>query len=409
MEADPFPSLYFRSHPLRRSLNREFTIIYCFTSKLIAVIAENARRHALTDFLPLEGTDYIEFYVGNAKQAAHFYKTAFGFQSLAYAGPETGRKDVASYAVRQNKLTFVFTTPLRSGNAMADHIYRHGDGVKVLALRVADARKAWTDTTSRGAQSYQEPVASRDNDGEVVTSGIHTYGDTVHLFVERKDYQGCFLPGYQPWTTEYNPSSTGLLYVDHCVGNVGWNQMNKWVGFYEEVMGFRNILSFDDKDISTEYSALMSKVMSNGNGYVKFPINEPAEGKKKSQVEEYLDYYNGEGCQHVALATANILETVSALAARGVEFLKVPTSYYDDLLQRVGDIDEELQALKELGILVDRDEEGYLLQIFTKPVEDRPTLFFEIIQRKGAKSFGKGNFKALFEAIEREQEIRGNL
>lgn len=362
-----------------------------------------------TDFLPLQGTDYVEFYVGNAKQAAHFYKTAFGFQSLAYAGPETGVKDRASYAVRQNKLTFVFTTPLRSGNSMADHIYKHGDGVKVLALRVDDATDAWHQTTLRGARSYMEPATITDDKGEVVLSGIHIYGDTVHVFVERKNYHGVFMPGYREWKTEYNPSSTGLLYVDHCVGNVGWNQMNPWVKFYEEVMGFRNILSFDDKDISTEYSALMSKVMSNGNGYVKFPINEPAEGKKKSQVEEYLDFYDGEGCQHIALATNNIVETVTELQSRGVEFLNVPTTYYDDLLQRVGHIDEDISSLKELGILVDRDNEGYLLQIFTKPVEDRPTLFFEIIQRKGAQSFGKGNFKALFEAIEREQALRGNL
>lgn len=361
------------------------------------------------DFLPLQGTDFVEFYVGNAKQAAHFYKTAFGFQSLAFTGPETGVRDRVSYAVRQDKLTFVFTTALRSGNAIADHVYKHGDGVKVLALRVDDAADAWQQTTLRGARSYMEPQTLKDNDGEVILSGIHTYGDTVHLFVERKNYHGVFMPGYREWKTFNNPGSTGLLYVDHCVGNVGWNQMTPWVNFYEEVMGFKNILSFDDNDISTEYSALMSKVMSNGNGFVKFPINEPAEGKKKSQVEEYLDYYDGEGCQHVALATNNIIETVVALQNRGVEFLKVPSTYYDDLIDRVGHIDEDLQPLKELGILVDRDEEGYLLQIFTKPVEDRPTLFFEIIQRKGAQSFGKGNFKALFEAIEREQELRGNL
>lgn len=361
------------------------------------------------DFLPLQGTDYVEFYVGNARQAAHFYKTAFGFQSLAYAGPETGMKDRASYAVRQNRLTFVFTTPLRSQNAMADHIYRHGDGVKILALKVDDATDAWKQTTSRGGKTYLEPHTLKDDMGEVVVSGICTYGDTVHLFVESKNYEGVFLPGYRKWESNYNPSETGLLYVDHCVGNVGWNQMNRWVKFYEEVMGFRNILTFDDTDISTEYSALMSKVMSNGNGFVKFPINEPAEGKKKSQVEEYLDYYDGEGCQHVALATHNIVKTVTELANRGIEFLKVPSSYYDELLNRVGPIDEAIMPLKELGILVDRDEEGYLLQIFTKPVEDRPTLFFEIIQRKGAKSFGKGNFKALFEAIEREQDLRGNL
>jgi len=362
-----------------------------------------------TDFLPLQGTDYVEFYVGNAKQAAHFYKTAFGFQSLAYAGPETGIKDRVSYAIRQNKLTFVLTTPLRSGNPIADHIYKHGDGVKVLALKVEDAQTAFDETTKRGGRPYMQPTVLKDDQGEVVLSGIHTYGDTVHVFVERKNYQGVFMPGFREWKSDYNPTETGLLYVDHCVGNVGWNQMNPWVKFYEDVMGFRNILSFDDNDISTEYSALMSKVMSNGNGFVKFPINEPAEGKKKSQVEEYLDFYDGEGCQHVALATNDIVKTVTELKNRGVEFLRVPNTYYDDLLDRVGKIDEDLEPLKELGILVDRDDEGYLLQLFSKPVEDRPTLFFEIIQRKGAKSFGKGNFKALFEALEREQDARGNL
>ena len=361
------------------------------------------------DFLPLLGTDYVEFYVGNAKQAAHFYRSAFGFQAIAYCGPETGIKDKVSYVVRQQKLTFVFTTALRSDNPIADHVHRHGDGVKVLALKVEDANNAWKETTKRGAKSHLTPVTLADKHGEVVLSGIHTYGETVHLFVERQNYNGPFMPGFREWKSNYNPEPTGLQYVDHCVGNVGWNQMNPWVKFYQDVMGFRNILSFDDSDISTEYSALMSKVMSNGNGYVKFPINEPAAGKKKSQVEEYLDYYQGEGVQHVALATNNIVETVTQLRDRGVEFLQVPTSYYDDLLSRVGHIDEDLNPLKELGILVDRDDEGYLLQIFTKPVEDRPTLFFEIIQRKGAKSFGKGNFKALFEAIEREQSARGNL
>ncbi|MGZ3839718.1 MAG: 4-hydroxyphenylpyruvate dioxygenase [Flavisolibacter sp.] len=362
------------------------------------------------DFLPLQGTDYVEFYVGNAKQAAHYYMSAFGFQALAYAGPETGMKDKVSYVVRQHKLSFVLTTPLRGGNEIADHIYKHGDGVKFLALRVDDASDAWEQTTRRGGKSYMPPTHLKDAEGEVVLSGIHTYGDTVHLFVERKNYKGAFMPGFRAWTQpHFAPADTGLLYVDHCVGNVGWNQMNPWVKFYEEVMGFTNILSFDDEDISTEYSALMSKVMSNGNGFVKFPINEPAEGKKKSQVEEYLEFYQGEGVQHVALATADIVKTVRELMSRGVEFLQVPSSYYDDLLDRVGHIDEDLEPLKELGILVDRDKEGYLLQLFSKPVQDRPTLFFEIIQRKGAKSFGKGNFKALFEAIEREQEARGNL
>jgi 4-hydroxyphenylpyruvate dioxygenase len=361
------------------------------------------------DFLPLHGTDYVEFYVGNAKQAANFYKTAFGFQSLAYSGPETGVRDRASYAIRQNKITFVLTTPIRAKNPIADHIYKHGDGVKALALRVEDAASAWKETTKRGGKSYMEPKTLSDEQGEAVVSGIHTYGDVVHLFVERDDYRGPFLPGFRRWESAYNPPATGLQHVDHCVGNVGWGRMNPWVKFYEDVMGFRNILTFDDKDISTEYSALMSKVMSNGNGFVKFPINEPAEGKKKSQVEEYLEFYDGEGVQHIAMATNNIIETVTDLQKRGVEFLQVPSTYYDTLLDRVGHIDEELHALKRLGILVDRDDEGYLLQIFTKPVEDRPTLFFEIIQRKGAKSFGKGNFKALFEAIEREQAARGNL
>jgi 4-hydroxyphenylpyruvate dioxygenase len=315
-----------------------------------------------------------------------------------------------SYVVRQHKLTFVLTTPIRANNPIADHIYKHGDGVKALALMVDNAADAWHQTTSRGANSYIEPITLDDKDGEVVLSGIHTYGDTVHLFIERKNYRGAFMPGFRAWSNPYfAPTDTGLQYVDHCVGNVGWNQMNPWVKFYEEVMGFRNILTFDDHDISTEYSALMSKVMSNGNGYVKFPINEPAEGKKKSQIEEYLEFYNGEGVQHVALATKDIVHTVTELRNRGVEFLQVPKSYYDDLLERVGKIDEDIAPLRELGILVDRDEEGYLLQLFTKPLQDRPTLFFEIIQRKGAKSFGKGNFKALFEAIEREQEQRGNL
>lgn len=361
------------------------------------------------DFLPLKGTDYIELYVGNAKQAAHFYKTAFGFQSLAYAGPETGVKDRASYVLVQDKIRLVLTTPLYPNDAIAEHINKHGDGVKIIALWVDDAYDAYFQTTSRGAESYMSPQTIEDVHGKINMSGIYTYGETVHLFIERNNYNGPFMPGYQKWESHYNPEPTGLMFIDHCVGNVGWNQMNKWVKFYEDVMGFRNILTFDDKQISTEYSALMSKVMSNGNGYVKFPINEPAEGKKKSQVEEYLDFYGGEGVQHIAIATNNIVETVSKLQDRGIEFLKVPSTYYDSLEARVGKIDEDIEPLRKLGILVDRDEEGYLLQIFTKPVEDRPTLFFEIIQRKGARSFGAGNFKALFEALEREQELRGNL
>ena len=361
------------------------------------------------DFLPINGTDYLELYVGNCKQAAHFYKTAFGFQSLAYAGLETGLKDRESYVLVQDKIRLVLTSPLKSGTEIGQHIDRHGDGVRVVALWVDDATKAYRETVSRGAKSFMEPVTEKDEQGEVVKAGIHTYGETVHMFVERKNYQGIFLPGFKAWTSDYKPEPIGLKYVDHMVGNVGWGEMNTWVEFYAKVMGFNQLISFDDKDISTKYTALMSKVMSNGNGRIKFPINEPAEGKKKSQVEEYLDFYEGSGVQHIAVATDNILETVTALRDRGVEFLRVPGTYYDDLLDRVGTIDEDLEPLKNLGILVDRDDEGYLLQIFTKPIEPRPTLFFEIIQRKGAKSFGKGNFKALFEAIEREQEIRGTL
>ncbi len=362
-----------------------------------------------TDFLPLMGTDYVELYVGNAKQAAHFYKTAFGFQSYAYSGPETGDKEKVSYVLVQNKVRLVLTTPLHPEGDIAAHVNKHGDGVKAVALMVNDATDAFTQTVKRGAKPYMEPTTREDAHGKIVMSGIHIYGDTVHLFIERKDYKGTFMPGFKPWESHYNPSDVGLQYIDHCVGNVGWNQMNTWVSFYEDVMGFKNILTFDDKQISTEYSALMSKVMSNGNGFVKFPINEPAEVKKKSQVEEYLDFYKDAGVQHIAIATQDIITTVSALSERGIEFLKVPNTYYDQLLDRIGPIDEDLEPLRKLGILVDRDDEGYLLQIFTKPVEDRPTLFFEIIQRKGAKSFGAGNFKALFEALEREQELRGNL
>jgi len=367
------------------------------------------KKQKTADFLPLNGTDHVEFYVGNAKQAAFYYKTAFGFQDLAYSGPETGVRDRVSYVLQQGKIRLVLTTPLHSDHPIAEHIKKHGDGVKILALSVDDAYDAFLQTTKRGAEPYQEPKTMTDEHGEVRTSGIKLYGETVHLFVERKNYTGAFLPNYQKMESTYNPTSTGLLHIDHCVGNVGWHKMNEWVNFYEEIMGFKNILTFDDKMISTEYSALMSKVMSNGNGFVKFPINEPAEGKKKSQIEEYLEFYEGEGVQHLALATDDIVKTVTTLQSRGIEFLTVPTTYYDELVDRVGHIDEDLGPLKKLGILVDRDDEGYLLQIFTKPVEDRPTLFFEIIQRKGAKSFGAGNFKALFEAIEREQELRGNL
>ncbi len=361
------------------------------------------------DFLPLNGTDYVELYVSNSKQAAHYYKTAFGFQSWAYKGLETGEKDIESYVVIQDKIRLVLTSPLHSDTPIGRHIDKHGDGVKVIALWVDDAADAWEQTTSRGAKSFMSPTVEEDQYGRVVRAGIHTYGEVIHMFVERKDYSGPFLPGYTEWKTNFNPESTGLKYVDHMVGNVELGKMNDWVNFYEEVMGFTNIITFDDKDISTEYTALMSKVMSSGNGRIKFPINEPAAGKKKSQIEEYLDFYEGAGVQHLAVATDNIIETVTTLRDRGVEFLRVPATYYETVLDRVGHIDEDLAPLKDLGILIDRDPEGYLLQIFTRPVQSRPTMFFEIIQRKGAKSFGKGNFKALFEAIEREQELRGTL
>jgi len=361
------------------------------------------------EVMPINGTDYIELYVSNSKQAAYYYKSAFGFQSLAYAGLETGIRDRESYVVVQDKIRLVFTSPLNSGSDIGAHIDKHGDGVKVNALWVEDATKAYEEAISRGARSYMEPRTEEDEHGKVTRSGIYTYGEVVHVFVERKDYSGPFLPGYKKWNPRYEAEETGLKFVDHMVGNVELGDMNKWVKFYEEVMGFKQILSFDDKDISTEYTALMSKVMSNGNGRIKFPINEPAEGLKKSQVDEYLDFYEGAGVQHVAMATDNIIDTVTKLRDRGVEFLTVPGTYYDELLDRVGEIDEDLQPLRELGILVDRDDEGYLLQIFTKTVNPRPTMFFEIIQRKGATSFGKGNFKALFEAIEREQELRGTL
>ena len=366
------------------------------------------------DFLPLLGTDYVEFYVGNAKQAAHFYKTAFGFQSYAYRGLETGSKESVSYVLKQDKIKLVLTTPLNSASKINEHIVKHGDGVKVVALWVDDARKAYQETTSRGAKSYIEPFVETDEHGEVVRAGIYTYGETVHMFVERKNYNGAFMPGFVAWESDYNPPAAGLKYIDHMVGNVGWGQMNTWVKWYEDVMGFVNFLSFDDKQIHTEYSALMSKVMSNGNGRIKFPINEPAKAAKKSQIEEYLDFYEDSGVQHIAVATDDIITTVAHLKERGVEFLPPPPqAYYDDIPRRLGThmevMNEDIKELQKLSILVDADEEGYLLQIFTKPVEDRPTLFFEIIQRMGAKGFGAGNFKALFESIEREQALRGTL
>ena len=366
------------------------------------------------DFLPLLGTDYVEFYVGNAKQAAHFYKTAFGFQSHAYAGLETGMKDRVSYVLKQDKIRLVLTTALKSESPIGEHVKKHGDGVKIIALWVEDARSAYEETMKRGAKSYQEPLVTNDANGEVVSAGIFTYGETVHLFIERKNYKGEFLPGFVKWDSDYNPSPVGLKFIDHMVGNVGWGEMNTWVKWYEEVMGFVNFLSFDDKQIHTEYSALMSKVMSNGNGRIKFPINEPAKAKKRSQIEEYLDFYEGSGVQHIAVATDDIIKTVSLLRARGIDFLSAPPqAYYDEIPARLGEhmklMKEDIKELQRLSIMIDADEEGYLLQIFTKPVEDRPTLFFEIIQRMGARGFGAGNFKALFESIEREQEKRGTL
>jgi 4-hydroxyphenylpyruvate dioxygenase len=361
------------------------------------------------DFLPLKGTDHVEFYVGNARQASYYYRTAFGMSLVAYAGPETGLRDRASFVVQQGKVRFVLTTSLRPGSPIADHVARHGDGVRVIALEVEDARQAWLETTSRGARSVAEPAETADEFGRVTTSSIAAYGDTIHTFVERGHYNGAFLPSFRAEKADTVARPTGIKHVDHMVGNVGWHAMDEWVAFYANVMGFQLYQHFDDNDISTEYSALMSKVMANGNGYVKFPINEPAEGRRKSQIEEYLDFYQGPGVQHVALATDNILSTVSCMQRQGIEFLSVPHTYYTELAARIGAIDEPIEELEKLGILVDRDDEGYMLQIFTRPVEDRPTLFFEIIQRKGSRSFGKGNFKALFEAIEREQALRGNL
>jgi 4-hydroxyphenylpyruvate dioxygenase len=361
------------------------------------------------DFLPINGTDFIEFYVGNAKQASLFYQHCLGFELIAYAGPETGMRDRVSYVLKQNKIRFVLTTSLVSESELAQHVKKHGDGVKVLALWVDDATTAYFETTSRGAEPAAAPAIQKDEFGQVVTASIKTYGDTLHTFIERKNYSGVFFPGFKAAKSGYKPTPIGLKHIDHCVGNVELGQMNRWVDFYEKVMGFKLLITFDDSDISTEYSALMSKVVTNGNGFIKFPINEPAMGKKKSQIEEYLDFYNGPGVQHIAIATDDIVETVTELRSRGVEFLHVPDTYYENILERVGEINEDLQDLKKQNILIDRDEEGYLLQIFTKPIQDRPTLFFEIIERNGAKSFGKGNFKALFESIEREQALRGNL
>jgi len=363
----------------------------------------------VTDTFPINGTDFIEFYVGNAKQAAHFYRSLFGYEIVAYRGPETGVRDKATYLLQQDKVRILLTTALRPDHEIARHVDKHGDGVKDIALWVDDARRAYSLAIERGATSAGEPRVLEDDKGEVVIAGIRTYGETIHSLVERRNYNGLFMPGFVPFAGRGMSKGVGLKYIDHCVGNVELGAMNKWVQYYAQVLGFAQLISFDDKAISTEYSALMSKVMANGNGRIKFPLNEPAKGKKKSQIDEYLEFYQGPGCQHIALATDDIISTVTQLRDRGVEFLRVPATYYDTVIDRVGKIEEDLAPIRDLGILVDRDEEGYLLQIFTKPMEDRPTLFYEIIQRKGAKSFGAGNFKALFEALEREQDLRGNL
>ena len=362
-----------------------------------------------TDAFPINGTDYVEMLVGNARQSAHFYQTAMGFQPLAYSGLSTGVKDRESYVLVQDKIRLVLTTPLKPGTDIGAFIDRHGDTVRTVALWVDDAAAAYATALERGAESHFAPREEGDDTGKVIRSAVKSYGDVVHVFVERSAYDGVFLPGFVAWEPAYRPGEVGLKYVDHMVANVDEGQMNRWVQWYADVLGFKQLISFDDKDISTKYTALMSKVMSNGNGRIKFPINEPAPGLKKSQIEEYLEFHGGPGIQHIAVATDDIVHTVTELRERGIEFLRVPDTYYDSLLDRVGQIDESIEPLRELGILVDRDDEGYLLQIFTRPIGSRPTVFYEIIQRKGATSFGKGNFKALFEAIEREQELRGTL
>ncbi len=354
--------------------------------------------------------DHVEFYVGNAKQASQFYQCTFGFEQIAYAGPETGLHDRASYVLEQHDLRFVLTSSLRGDDAIAEHVKLHGDGVRDVAIRVDDTRGAWEMAVRGGARSLLEPTERRDDRGRVVVATIATYGDTVHTFVQRDGYDGVFLPGFVAARKSYaRASKPHLLAIDHCVGNVGWGEMDAWGDFYHKVFGFSQLISFDDKDISTEYTALKSKVMSDPRHRVKFPINEPAHGKKKSQIEEYLDFYRGAGVQHIAIRTDDIVATIDALRENGVEFLDTPDSYYEDLRARVGDIDEDIDVLHARKILVDRDDLGYMLQIFTKPLQDRPTVFFEIIQRKGSLSFGKGNFKALFVSIEKEQEKRGTL
>jgi 4-hydroxyphenylpyruvate dioxygenase len=364
----------------------------------------------MTDFMPLDGWDHVELWVGNAKQAAFFYEHAFGFARTAYAGPETGVRDRASYVLEQGEIRLVLTSALREESEIARHACRHGDGVKDIALAVPDATEAYRQAVQRGARGVAEPHAHEDEFGSIELSTIATYGDTVHSFVNRRGYEGPYMPGYKSASTN-GPANAGvgLLAVDHCVGNVELGRMEHWVEFYERVLGFTEMIHFSDEDISTEYSALMSKVMSDGEGKIKFPINEPAEGKRKSQIEEYLEFYGGPGVQHVAMTSSNIVETVGALKERGVGFLETPEAYYEDVGDRVGEIDESYEDLRRLKILADRDDDGYLLQIFTKTAQDRPTLFFEVIERHGARGFGDGNFKALFEAIEREQALRGNL
>lgn len=359
------------------------------------------------DFFPILDWDHVEFYVGNAKQAMHYFSKTLGFTAFAYAGLETGSRDKVSYVLRQNHLTFVVSGALTPEHPIAEFVKLHGEGVKDIALRVENCEQAYREAVSRGAIPIMEPTEYRDEHGTIKKATIGTYGDTVHSLIERKDYQGVFFPGYRPYQPIVKSESTGLIGIDHIVGNV--EVMEEWVGYYENVMGFRATQNFDDKDISTEYSALMSKVMQNGTGRIKFPINEPAEGKRKSQIQEFLEFYKGPGVQHIALLTNDIVKTVRQLRENGMDFLYVPDTYYADLQERVGEIEEDLDALRELGVLVDRDDEGYLLQLFSKPVVDRPTLFFEIIQRKGSRGFGNGNFKALFEALEREQALRGNL
>lgn len=362
------------------------------------------------DFMPLDGWDHVELWVGNAKQAAFFYEHAFGFTRTSYAGPETGVRDRASYVLEQSDIRLVLTSALRRGSDIGEFAHVHGDGVKDISLRVPDAKEAYRQAVQRGARGIAEPHEVEDEWGKVGLATIATYGDVVHTFVERAGYEGAYLPGYVALESANGAGSdVGLLAVDHIVGNVELGRMNYWVEFYERVFGMTEMLHFSDEDISTEYSALMSKVMTDGQGKVKFPINEPAEGKRKSQIEEYLEFNHGPGSQHIALTSTNIVETVEALQRRGVGFLQTPTTYYDETPERVGEIDESWDDLRRLGILADRDDDGYLLQIFTKTAQDRPTLFFEVIERHGARGFGDGNFKALFEAIEREQALRGNL